>query len=105
MSKKSLSERDICTQFITPAVQRAGWDFSTQVREEVTFMATQANVGIKSIQEFAVPLPPLAEQGRIVAKVDELMALCDQLKVKLVESCRCQERLASTLIESALKAA
>src|SRR4051794_28203922 len=39
MSKKSLSERDICTQFITPALQQAGWDFSTQVREEVTFTA------------------------------------------------------------------
>ena len=36
-NKKSLSERDICTQFITPALQRAGWDFATQVREEVTF--------------------------------------------------------------------
>lgn len=39
MYKKNLSERDICTQFITPAVQRAGWDFSSQVREEVTFTA------------------------------------------------------------------
>jgi type I restriction enzyme R subunit len=39
MSKKNLSERDICTQFITPAVQHAGWDFATQVREEVTFTA------------------------------------------------------------------
>lgn len=44
MSKKSLSERDICTQFITPAVQRAGWDFSTQVREEVTFTAGRITV-------------------------------------------------------------
>jgi len=35
--KKKLSERDICTQFITPALQKAGWDFSTQVREEVSF--------------------------------------------------------------------
>ena len=35
--KKKLSERDICTQYITPALQRAGWDFATQVREEVTF--------------------------------------------------------------------
>ena len=35
--KKSLSERDICTQYITPALQAAGWDFATQVREEVSF--------------------------------------------------------------------
>ena len=37
VDKKSLSERDICTQFITPAIQQAGWDLATQVREEVTF--------------------------------------------------------------------
>jgi type I restriction enzyme, R subunit len=36
-NKKNLSERDICTQYITPALQRAGWDFATQVREEVSF--------------------------------------------------------------------
>src|SRR4051812_28504737 len=34
---KSLSERDICTKFITPAVKRAGWDELTQIREEVSF--------------------------------------------------------------------
>jgi hypothetical protein len=34
-----LSERDICTKFITPAIQEAGWDLQTQVREEVTFTA------------------------------------------------------------------
>lgn len=32
-----LSERDICTKFITPAIQKAGWDIQTQVREEVSF--------------------------------------------------------------------
>ena len=37
MDKKSLTERDICTQFITPAVVRAGWDLNTQVREQVHF--------------------------------------------------------------------
>ena len=51
------------------------------------------------------PLPPLAEQHRIVAKVDELMALCDRLKAYLADSRAQQERLATTLIESALKAA
>lgn len=37
MDKKSLSERDICTKFITPAVRKAGWDEMTQIREEVSF--------------------------------------------------------------------
>jgi hypothetical protein len=37
MDKRSLSERDICTQFITPALRRAGWDEMLQIREEVSF--------------------------------------------------------------------
>ncbi|HBC85954.1 MAG TPA: restriction endonuclease [Lentisphaeria bacterium] len=37
MDKKSLSERDICTKFITPALKSAGWDIDTQIREEVSF--------------------------------------------------------------------
>jgi type I restriction enzyme R subunit len=34
MNKKALSERDICTKFITPALEKAGWDVTTQIREE-----------------------------------------------------------------------
>lgn len=37
MNKRDLSERDICTKFISPAVKRAGWDEMTQMREEVSF--------------------------------------------------------------------
>ncbi|SDE88874.1 EcoAI/FtnUII family type I restriction enzme subunit R [Rhodospira trueperi] len=37
MNTRDLSERDICTQFITPALYHAGWDGPTQVREEVSF--------------------------------------------------------------------
>jgi len=33
-SKKDLSERDICTKLITPALEQAGWDMQKQVREE-----------------------------------------------------------------------
>lgn len=39
MDKKSLSERDICTKFITPAIIEAGWDRNAQIREEVSFTA------------------------------------------------------------------
>jgi type I restriction enzyme, R subunit len=37
IDKKTLSERDICTKFITPAVEKAGWNKMTQFLEEVSF--------------------------------------------------------------------
>jgi type I restriction enzyme R subunit len=37
MNKKSLSERDICTKFITPAIEKSGWNKLTQLLEEVSF--------------------------------------------------------------------
>lgn len=43
--KKALSEQDICTKFITPAVVQAGWDVDIQVRQEVTF--TQGRIIIR----------------------------------------------------------
>ena len=36
-AKKQLSERDICTKYITPALQSAGWDIDKQILEEVSF--------------------------------------------------------------------
>jgi type I restriction enzyme, R subunit len=37
MDKRGLSERDICTKFIMPALRNAGWDVMLQIREEVSF--------------------------------------------------------------------
>ncbi|SDY48503.1 EcoAI/FtnUII family type I restriction enzme subunit R [Nitrosomonas sp. Nm33] len=45
MSKKQLSERDICTKFITPALQQAGWDITSQVREE--FLLTKGRIIVR----------------------------------------------------------
>ena len=45
--------------------------------------ASMKNVSREQILSLAFPLPPLAEQHRIVAKVDELMTLCDQLEAQL----------------------
>ena len=39
MNKKSLSEHDICTKYITPALESAGRDKMEQIREEVTYTA------------------------------------------------------------------
>jgi type I restriction enzyme R subunit len=37
MNKRGFSERDICTKFITPALEKSGWDKITQILEEVSF--------------------------------------------------------------------
>ncbi len=50
-----------------------------------------------------VPLPPLAEQDRIVAKVDELMALCDQLEASLTNATSTRSRLLNALLAEALR--
>jgi type I restriction enzyme S subunit len=63
------------------------------------------NINGQIIKNMIFPLPPLAEQHRIVAKVDELLALVDRLKADLAESRARQERLAVTLIDTALAAA
>jgi type I restriction enzyme S subunit len=59
---------------------------------------TQPNVGIKSIQEFVFPLPPFEEQNRIVAKVDELMVLCDQLEAQTESSIDAHKTLVEVLL-------
>lgn len=45
MNKQQLSERDICSKFITPALQQAGWDLQTQVREE--FSLTKGRIIVR----------------------------------------------------------
>jgi type I restriction enzyme R subunit len=45
MNKKDLSERDICTKYITPAVQKSGWNLTTQVREE--FSLTKGRIIVR----------------------------------------------------------
>lgn len=49
-----------------------------------------------------VALPPLAEQQRIVAKVDELMALCDRLETSLTAGATTRHRLLDALLAEAL---
>lgn len=62
---------------------------STLVYSQATKSATgaaQPTVALKPLRNFLVPLPPLAEQHRIVAKVDELMAICDRLEGALTSA-------------------
>ncbi|RRV07700.1 restriction endonuclease subunit S [Stutzerimonas xanthomarina] len=56
----------------------------------------------ESLTGFVLPIPPLPEQHRIVAKVDQLMALCDQLKTRLTQARQLNEQLATALVEQAV---
>jgi type I restriction enzyme S subunit len=64
--------------------------------------AGQKTVNQGHIGSLPIPLPPLAEQHRIVAKVDQLMALCDRLKTRLTQARQLNEQLATALIEQAV---
>jgi len=59
-------------------------------------------LNLNNIRDLPVPVPPISEQHRIVAKVDQLMAICDQLKTRLTQARQLNEQLASTLVERAL---
>ncbi|MCM5557501.1 restriction endonuclease subunit S [Pleomorphomonas sp. JP5] len=75
-----------------------------RIRKLFITTAGQKTVNQSHICSLPIPLPPLAEQHRIVAKVDELFALCDSLKAQIAESRAVQRQLATALVEQALAA-
>ena len=62
--------------------------------------STNDNISMKSIKNFLIPLPPFAEQKRIVAKVDELMLLCDQLEQQTEASIDAHATLVDVLLST-----
>ena len=62
----------------------------------------QPNISLTDTRNFLIPLPPLAEQHRIVAKVDELMVLCDRLEASLTTSTNTQRYLLDSSLHHAL---
>ena len=60
-------------------------------------------VNMSIVRGYPIPLPPLAEQHRIVAKVDELMALCEQLEANLSSFEDTRRRLLNTLLYKAFE--
>ena len=77
--------------------------FVTYAIENAT-STTILNLGLKAMNFFPVPLPPHAEQRRIVAKVDELLALCDRLEAQLTTTQTESRRLLEATLHHALSA-
>ena len=55
-------------------------------------------MNLGKIRELPLPIPPLAEQRRIVAKVDQLMALVDELEAQLAASRATAAKLLAALV-------
>ena len=60
--------------------------------------ASQVNISQPKLRSVPIPLPPIAEQRRIVAKVEQLMALVDALETQLAASRATGENLLSALV-------
>jgi type I restriction enzyme, S subunit len=60
---------------------------------------SREGLSMSRLKDFVVPLPPLAEQKRIVAKVDSLMAVCDRLEALLSQQQSTAERLVGAVVQ------
>lgn len=72
------ADSDICLEWLVVFLQSE--TVLSQIFATATGNVNQANIGSNSTLNLVLPLPPLEEQKRIVARVEELLALCDQLK-------------------------
>ncbi|QUJ68071.1 restriction endonuclease subunit S [Photobacterium sp. GJ3] len=103
--KFALAQRAICLQFHLSDISNylrlflMSPSFQNLLSEKAT--GTTAK-GIKAsvLKELVVYIPPIEEQHRIVAKVDELMALCDQLEQQTEASIEAYQVLVTTLLDT-----
>ena len=83
----------------------AYWMKAPLIQQQVLSLAPKTTLPILSKGKWELllfPLPPLAEQHRIVAKVDELMAVCDSLKARINDTQKTQIQLADAIVEQAV---
>jgi type I restriction enzyme S subunit len=73
-----------------------------QIEKPIRSAVGLKNVNSTELAALTIPLPPLAEQHRIVAKVDELMALCDRLEVNFWKIETDSRRLVEAVLHEAL---
>ena len=98
VSQKNFSPHYLNLTMNTPVFRE------TQIVPLIKKETGQANVNGTALKHMLVPVPPLAEQQRIVVKVDELMALCDELEASLTTGEKTRSRLLDALLAEAIGA-
>lgn len=93
-SSENIDRRFLCHLINSPFVKQQSADNTQGIGNK--------NLVLRLINQFAIPLPPLAEQRRIVAKVDALMALCDRLEASLDLTAATRRRLLDAILAEAL---
>lgn len=102
--------------FVSVALIKAPWEHLSvrylKILIAAPFVKAQSTAGtegvgnknlvLRKIQDFLLAIPPLAEQHRIVARVDELTAMCDLLKDRLGEVTHLQQKLADVIVEQSV---
>lgn len=74
---------------------------SNKIQQRLVSAATgMTATGIKAskLKEILIPIPPIQEQLRIVAKVDELTMLCEELKFRIINAKRLQKKIADVFV-------
>ena len=77
-------------------------DFLIQLVKYWSRDGAQSALNRNKVRELLIPLPPLAEQKRIVEKVEQLMGLCDELEAKLRKEREDSEKLMETVFRGLL---
>jgi type I restriction enzyme S subunit len=63
---------------------------------------SREGLSMRNLKEFLLPIPPLDEQNRIVAKVNQLTSLCDELEAKLRQAEADSEKLMNAAVNHVL---
>ena len=90
-----------CARYIALSLN-AGHSYECVEAAKSGMAVMQMNISQDKLRAVPIPLPPLAEQERIVARVDELMVLCDQLETSLATADDTRRRLLDALLHEAL---
>ncbi|ELQ6170233.1 restriction endonuclease subunit S [Cronobacter dublinensis] len=101
--KFALAQRSICFQWHIPEIspfmliQILAKPFQSQLNDQSTGM-TATGIKAAKLKEIPVILPPMLEQKKVVARVKELMSLCDQLEQQSLTSLDAHQQLVETLL-------